>query len=125
MTSIFDYTYYRLAKAYFKWDGETASTAFIGLSLIQALLIAIVFFPVLKMFYTRADTAPYAKSFGTLGGIIFLLFCFYNYKRYKGKYYNLSQRWKNESITQKRVRGFLLVLAIPTILILGILLGTL
>ena len=92
---------------------------------MQGLLIAIVFIPILKTFYTRVDTAPYAKGFGTLGGIIFLLFCFYNYKRYKGKYYHLSQRWKDESITQRRLRGFLLVLAIPTILILGALLGVL
>lgn len=38
-TFYFDYIYFRITKAYFKWDGRTVATAIIAIMMTQILII--------------------------------------------------------------------------------------
>ena len=110
MTKIFEYIYYRLTKAYFKWDGRTGITAIIAVSMIQTLLFADLVTLVTRGFLNRVETAPYSKIIAYTFGVIMVIIIWINYNRYNGQYNMLSSRWKNETRRERILKGILVVI---------------
>lgn len=118
MKNIFDYTYYRIAKFYFKRDGLSAFTALLTVSLIYAFyLMAFFFLGKDLFFYTEKRSEVYLLEKIVLFSILFLIFL-YNKKRYKGKYFFFREKWSKESDKQKQIKGVLVILFIVSPLLL-------
>jgi membrane protein YdbS with pleckstrin-like domain len=122
MENIFDYIYYRMTKAYFKWDGRTGITAIIGISMIQTLLLGDIVTLAIRLNIARSDTAPYSKMIAYAFAAILVILIITNYKKYNGQYNRLRLRWKSETKSEKIVRGILVCLSlivpwIPIVLI--------
>lgn len=124
---MFDYFYYRMAKAFFKRDGFTAARAISSLGFLQCLLFLGVGLVCLKPFFSREVTAPYSRLFGYAGAAITICFVTYNFLRYGYdgvKYMALATRWQDETREQRRWRGLAVFLAVPLALALNIVLIT-
>ena len=122
---IFDYIFYRVAKAYFKRDGSSAITALISVSTVQCMLPSAFLLLLQKSFYSRESTHTYAK-YEALFFVVCLLFAlFLNHIKYKKMYFQLRDRWAGESNSDRVFRGIGVVLTImfswASVLILGIL----
>lgn len=110
---VFDYIFYRIAKYYYKKDGSDAFTAVILVSLIQNYLIIAIFAPILYQFYSVEETAPFAKLVGKLSIIPGLIILYLNYRRYKGKYPQLEERWRDKQTPlQRKILGILITMAV-------------
>lgn len=111
MKTIFDYIFYRLAKVYYKTDGPKSFGPFVILSLIQVFLIInlillIEFNGVLDFITKKSDIS---KIFYL---IIFFLFMFLNFKRYKHKFNLLDQKWKSQARKHKIINDLLILIAV-------------
>ena len=106
MIKIFDYIYYRLNKFYFKWDGENGSTSVIGLSMIQAMLIGNIFLIFLRCIFTKSEVQNHKHLLSSCVVLLFIGFVILNFILYKNKYFNLKKYWDNETIQQRKFRGF-------------------
>jgi large-conductance mechanosensitive channel len=119
---IFDYIYYRMTKAYFKWDGRTGITAIIGISMIQTLIIGDITMLTIRLVFNRTETFPYSKLIAQLFGFIIVILIILNYIKYNGRYNELNARWKSETKQERLLKGllvlgFLILPWIPIILI--------
>ena len=125
MMILFDYFYYRIAKAFLKRDGYTAARAISSLSALQCLLVLSIELICLKPFFPREVTAPYSKLFGYAGAAITIVFAVYNFIRYGYdgvKYTALATRWQDETRQQRRWRGMAVFLAVPLALAFNVIL---
>ena len=124
MTKIFDYIYYRLTKAYFKWDGRTGITAIIAISMIQTLFIGDLATLVLRSVFNRSETADYSKILAYIFAIMMIVFILINYNKYNGQYNRLKSQWRSETRNERILNGILiwifLILAWIPIIIIGI-----
>lgn len=122
MFLFFDYIYYRVNKAYFKWDGRNGSTSIIAVSMLQTMIITDIFVVFIKMNFDENSVASYSKTIAYVAVALFCVFAFFNYFKYKDKYNNLKTRWKNETTMQRIFNGFLVVLSliIPWVLLVMI-----
>ncbi len=123
MNNILDYTYYRIAKKYFKRDGSQSITALLTLTLIISLYILFLFFAVLFSFFevTDRDNTPVWEKAIVLS-IMFLIFL-YNKKRYNNMYFVFRERWINESKTLKIRNGIFVIFFMISPLILIVILA--
>lgn len=107
-----DYIYYRVTKAYMKWDGETGITGIISVSLIVLMLIIDLYGAIHLAFFF--DT--YGNQYKDAGKpiVVFLLFSILLifYLRYRKRYGKLRSRWSNETKNQRLIRGILVIIAI-------------
>jgi len=120
MSFFFDYIYYRVTQFYFKWDGRTGGTAIVAVSMIQTLLVGDIAIFLLRLVFDRSDTAPYAKTIAYFFGGILVLLMIYNYRKYNGSYNKFRSFWREETNSQRLVKGFFVIasLIIPWIPIL-------
>ena len=106
----FDYAFYKMVKVYKRWDGYDGDTAKWGLVLVQIMVILdVLSIPYLELF-NKAERQAFNK-YGVI--IIFVLgigLYIINSIRYKGRYFSLDEKWKNETRKQKIIRGVLIVL---------------
>jgi hypothetical protein len=109
LMKVYDYIYYRLTKFYFKWDGEIGSTAIVGVSMIQTLLLADGALLIMKLALESEDYKPYSKGIATIIIAILVLFIIVNYLRYNGSYNRLHRVWVNETNNIKLIRGLMVV----------------
>lgn len=123
MIKIFDYIYYRLNKFYYKWDGKNGSTSAIGLSMIQAMTIVSIFIMILRIFFTKIQMQNFTQHIIWGCTLIFIFFVILNTIIYKNKYFHLDEYWKKETIQQKRIHGFLVILALVFPWVLFFLIG--
>ncbi len=118
----FDYIFYRIAKAYNKWDGDENSTAFLSVGFMQGMIVcALILFP-LRFFYDRDQTSPHVGTIKIIGGIILTVFMFLSYMRYKNMYPSLDAKWSNEEKGARFYKGILVIIALflpLVVLILG------
>jgi len=119
---LFDYTFYRIAQFFYKKDGVDAFRAVCLVSVIQGLIFGKLFFALIKLKFWHNDnfilTHIQVKYFACLMALIIL---FFNYIRYKRKYWQFSERWKDtETQSQRNWRGIMVISAIllPFLLIL-------
>ena len=123
--NIFDYTFYRVAKAYKKWDGFEGITAIFAVSLSQSMIIIdIILFVILETLSKseRLDLNPYDKIILVT---IMLAILVLNFIRYKGKFIVFDERWKNELRNQRIYKGILVIFLILFPVIFPILLTSL
>lgn len=117
MNYIFDYTYYRVAKKYFKKDGVQAFTALLTVSLIMFLYLLLSFFAVIFILFNipQREHAPLWEKVVVLL-VMFLIFL-YNKKRYNNKYTVFREKWINEPKGIKIKKGIIVILFIISPLI--------
>jgi hypothetical protein len=124
MIKLFDYIFYIIAKFYYKWDGSSASTAIVALSLVQALLIGSVLSSIVKIYFARNETYKYSRGLGFFGVAIFAGLFFLNNSRYKNMYIPLKNKWLNEPPVQRFFKGIsvllLMLLSLGSMLFLGV-----
>jgi hypothetical protein len=118
MKNIFDYTYYRIAKFYFKRDGLEAFTSVLTISLIKGLYLMSLFF-LLKDFFFYNREGRIVGTFEKAALLLVLLLLYlYNKKKYQEKYLFLRDKWTNEEKYKKRINGFLVIFFILSPLLL-------
>lgn len=108
----FDYIYYRITKAYYKWDGEPGYTSLIGISMIQLLLIMDFFVIILRLLYERNVTKNFLLEGKIVIIIIFIILNIYNYRKHKGTYKELIAYWKYEDKATRIKKGMLVLLTL-------------
>ena len=92
-----DYVYYRVTKAYMKWDGETGITGIISVSLIVSMIV-IDLYGVIHLFFFFDKYGNQYKDAGKPIVVVFmLLILFIFYIRYRKRYKELKRRWVNET----------------------------
>lgn len=124
MKNIFDYTFYRIAKFYFKRDGSDSITALLTLTLIMFLYflnIFLAFFELLKIDIIGMSTI-FEKV--TILIIIFFIYLF-NKKKYNRRYLALRDKWINEEKNKKRINGFFVIFFILSPLLLLVFIASL
>ncbi|PZQ98231.1 MAG: hypothetical protein DI539_29580 [Flavobacterium psychrophilum] len=105
----FDYHYYRVAKFYFKRDGIGAITALISVTSVQVWVLINILLFVEGLFYNEIEKFKYYK---VIYFVIVIGVFLYNRNRYKNKYLDYRERWKNEDIKLKRNRGVIIIITI-------------
>ncbi|MCX6206174.1 MAG: hypothetical protein NTZ19_07985 [Bacteroidetes bacterium] len=117
----FDYIYYRLAKFYIKWDGENGITALIGVSMIQCLIISELFLITERIVNSKLEIIAKGntKIVAYIAVALFLFLLLINWFKYRNKYSEFENQWKEESTYTKLTKGFfvLVVLIIPWIFV--------
>lgn len=110
---LFDHIFYRLAKLFYKTDGIDSFRAVGFISITQCVLIGDLLFFILRIIFGLSKTALYARESKFLGVVIALILLVVNYLRYKRNYWNIINQWREkESISERRIRGFLVVIAL-------------
>ena len=118
----FDYMFYRLAKAYHKWDGHENTTAFIGLGFVQGTLLIDLLLFSWSFFFDRNQMKVYRDQIKIVAIVILAFFMILSYTRYKNMYADLDAKWGNEEKGVRFYKGILVVVALSlpiVILILG------
>jgi hypothetical protein len=108
----FEYLYYRITKAYYKWDGDEGITAIIAISMLQTLLIGDFIIFIIRLFLDRGETLEYAKIASGIGVGVFLILGFVNFLKYRKKFDEYQLKWGNENKIKKRIRGVLIVVSL-------------
>lgn len=106
-----DYIYYRIAKFFYKSDGNIAMGALVILSMSEVLILSGILTLICRLFYTLEQIRNFNIG-GKEGVIVYFLLIVVNYLYYRNKYEILKERWDNESERQQRLRGILVVIAI-------------
>lgn len=79
---------------------------------------------IIRIFYDRIETAPYAKVFTNISVLIGIGLMIYNYRKYMNKHEEFTNRWKNEGVDDRTIKGYLIALVIilsfAPLLIIGI-----
>jgi hypothetical protein len=117
---LFDYYYYRVTKLYTEknWEKGEGGTAVVSLTFFQSMVIIdSVGFP---LFYftddlTRKLIISYLKPIIV---ILMVVLFFYNWKKYKFKFWAFKKRWESETLQQIQIRWIiiLLVFLMPIVL---------
>lgn len=108
----FEYIYYRLTKAYLRWDGKDGSTAIVGITMIQLLLLTDFLSVTLRLFFSRNDLSKYPNTGKLIILAVFILLALYNLKRYNNKYEELESCWKSENRKKRIYKGILVILSL-------------
>ncbi len=116
----FDYFYYRLTKAYFKWDGRSGNTAIMGISMIQFLIITNILTIGFHVMFARSTRPRLPGWTPYLGVVIMLSLIIVNYFKYRKKYNQLRSRWKDEDHKARFLKGVVVILSLtlPWILLI-------
>jgi hypothetical protein len=107
-----DYMYYRVAKAYMKWDGKHAITSLLSISLF---LYGLVCFPIIIVLIKMLGKPFFYENLQmTKTIIVILIFLFLGlvYLRYGNSFDRLDEKYKTEGELAKKVNGFFVVFAL-------------
>lgn len=121
----FDYIYFRMTQAYFKWDGRTGATGIIAITMVQLLLLMDFFVFIMRIFYDRNETKNYLFLGKFVILVLYTILFIYNYRKYNGKYNKLRYYWKDEPRRVRIGKGFLVIVSLILPWIPLILMGTL
>ena len=122
---IFDYTFYRVAKFFYRKDGIEATRAIATVTFIQGALLSAFLVGLLRLFYDLSDIAKFSKISSTIGLALTIIIAILNYLHYKGKYWKLANKWKDkETKRQKNFRGIFVIFMILVPFILFFWMGT-
>ena len=111
MRFYFDYIYYRITQAYFKWDGRTGTTAIIGITMIQLLVLLDIFTVIIRIRYDRDESSSFVQTGKWIIIAVYIVLFILNYKKYSGTYNKLKSHWKNESKAKRFYKGLLVILS--------------
>ncbi len=118
----FDSIFYRMTKAYMKWDGKDGSTSWVGFSMIVFFVAIFIVLSLLILFAGRDTLKVYSDILKFVGVGFFVIVLIYFRRRYKGKYDDFHERWKDEPKFKKRLNGVLVILSllIPVLLLISL-----
>ena len=105
MNFFFDYIYYRITKAYFKWDGRKGITSIIAIAMIQMVIFLIIVALLSLMFYNTKEisTAPNTVKYVLV--LPYFLFSYFAFRKYRNKYNKYKIHWGNETKSVKVFKG--------------------
>ncbi len=112
LRSFFSYMFYRITKAYFKWDGRQGFTAILAISMFQILIIGCSVILILRIFIDRSQLQNYSYLFKNVAVFLGFLLVIFNYRTYSKNYSRYKERWKNESKPLKYLKGILIILTL-------------
>lgn len=120
MTNLFDYIFYRVYKAYQKRDGTPAIYASGVLSVMQFFSLLSIL-AIIRLFIDF----PIPQKFFILP--IILLLIGINWFRYERDFdfKKLEAKWGEENSSQRKQRGWLIVVSLITLILFPILIGVL
>lgn len=105
-----DYMYYRFAKAYHKWDGESGLTGIMAIALFLSLTLIDVIGVAYFSFFSD-EFRIYNKELAKLTGVLIIgIIIFFTYRRYKHKYSLYDAKWGNEIRSTRIKKGVLIML---------------
>ena len=120
----FDYLFYRLAKFFYRRDGAFASRAVITVSTVQFMLPSAIMLFIQKSLYGRDTTSKYSKVEAICFTSVLVFVVGLNFFKYRDKYRVFREKWKDETGSQKRIRGvgivFLVLASWASLILLGI-----
>jgi uncharacterized BrkB/YihY/UPF0761 family membrane protein len=111
----FDYIFYRVTEVYLNWKdgGGGVDTGVISVTLIQCFTLSSVLGIISRILYNRTETAPHAKTISAVAVGVFTVLYILNSIRYKkDRYESLKVYWKDEPLSRRKLKGFLVVLSI-------------
>ncbi|HBF88766.1 MAG TPA: hypothetical protein DDX39_09005 [Bacteroidales bacterium] len=102
--------FYRVAKAYMKFDGKNAITAVISVTLfeIMSLMSLVLFFENILLNTALGEHATKIPIWILIPFAIGILI--FNYLKFKNKYDEYDKKWGNEYKRIKRVKGVFVVI---------------
>jgi len=110
VSTLFDYSFYRLASVYNKTDGNNSLPPIVIISLVQIFafidLLSILYLGLLDR-EERLEIFSIAKYVFI---VVYLITVYLNYRKYKDKYYKYLEKWRNESRAKKIVNMTLILL---------------
>jgi hypothetical protein len=109
-----DYMYYRIAKAYFKWDGKDGITAIFTISFFYCFLTCLPGILIARYFFGQSFLVQYGSIAKLSLIVLALVFLILNFMRYRGKFDILENIYKNEDSRSKTWKGIFVVLALVT-----------
>jgi hypothetical protein len=116
----FDYMFYRVAKAYKRWDGDNNTTAKNVIGFAQGMIVCdLLLFPLI-FFYGR-DQLPFSGSIKIIAGVILLGSMFLSSRHYKNRYPALDEKWGNEESGHGFYKGLFVIIGLSLPLIAPIL----
>jgi len=116
-----DYMFYRIAKAYYKWDSQEAITAIFTISIFYCFLICFPAVLITRYYFGRSFLTENANIAKPILIIVALFFLLLNFFRYRGKFDILSDKYKNETVRKRTLKGILVLLALLVPIIVFIL----
>ena len=119
MKKMLDYTFYRIARFYYKWDRSYAVTAITLISVYESLLLVVFYFFTISTLTKQSySTFTYKLIFGPIMVAIMIANTIY----FKNKYPKLNKLWRNESRNDRIKHGFYIFLAVIFLLTYSIVL---
>lgn len=112
MNSWLNYIYYRLTKAYMKWDGANGIVGIISIAMIETVILLNLCLFCLSFIYERSELKFLPFNLGYVSLVVFFTIFALNYWRYHHSYEKYDLIWKEENKIQRRVRGVLVVVSI-------------
>ena len=106
MSFFFDYIYYRITKAYFKWDGRKGITSIVAIAMVQMVLLMIVVSLLSLTFYTTEEISNAPNAYKYTLVLPYLLFSFLAFRKYENKYNQFKKHWKDEIKEVRILKGF-------------------
>ncbi|UXE67867.1 MAG: hypothetical protein KA713_04485 [Chryseotalea sp. WA131a] len=113
--NLVEYIFYRVAKFYYKRDGSSAFRAVAVLSVMQGMLLVDLLLLIRVLFLHQSDVQGYVKYGRMIGVALAVLLIALNYFHFRGKYWKLSDRWREkekDNPALRKTRGWLVVFAI-------------
>ena len=117
MGLFFEYLYYRICKAFFKWDGVEGNRGIWAVTMVQTLTVFDLILTFFSLLRGRSSLFSYSTILGMSAVVILFIVMFLNGRKYDGRYQEFDARWKDEPENKKILKGFLvlLVMVVPWI----------
>lgn len=110
MDFFFEYVYYRVTKAYFKWDGRVGITAIVAITMIQNVMLLNAYLIVSKLAHEEPRKMLALEKW--VMALVFLAIMTYNYHKHHKNYNKYKRHWKNERKSLRVFKGLLVFLAL-------------
>ena len=109
---LFDYFFYRLYHLNGNKGQYQGVAPAAGISVIQLLYFLDINFVIVELFFKDLSLTSYAKVAGYFAATLGVVLLYLNFKKYNQRIERLNEQWKDESIGDRRVKGFVILLVI-------------
>ena len=116
------YVYYRITKRFYRKDSDGVF-AVCMISAVQLLIMVDSLILLSKLFVSREDTAPYAKTIAWIVGLIFICLAIVNFRKFHRKYWFFWEHWKDERPDDARRKGWVVFVSVATPFLILFLIG--
>jgi len=118
MLIFFDYTFYRVATIFYRWDGTSGIRA---KAVVTLFVGAIIMYPILTICVIIIGPGNFSEEEKTIGYYLCLAIVIvctvYSYIRYnESRFKALQERYQNEGLCKKRMKGLLIIVLLFIVL---------